>query len=72
MGIHHGVSKKDKPRGAVYQRFFLRSNEKVDGDEAVQNKRMKPDLDGEVQNEMKKFTYCFYCIHSDCTTVDSR
>ena len=42
----------------VYQKFFLRSNEKVDGDEAVQNKRMKADLDGEVENEMKKITYC--------------
>ena len=47
--------------------FLLRSNEKVDGDEAVQNKRMKADLDGEVENEMKKITYYFYCIHSDCT-----
>ena len=40
--------------------FFLRSNEKVDGDEAVQNKRMKADLDGEVEKEMKKITYYFY------------
>ena len=47
--------------------FFLRSNEKVDGDKAVQNKRMKADLDGEVENEMKKITYYFYCVHSDCT-----
>ena len=62
MGIHHGVSKKDKPDKhifEVYQKFFLRSNEKVDGDEAVQNKRMKADLDGEVENEMKKNTYFF-------------
>ena len=46
MGIHHGVSKKDKADKRifeVYQKFFLRSNEKVDGDEAVQNKRMKAD-----------------------------
>ena len=46
MGIHHGVLKKDKPDKRifkVYQKFFLRSNEKVDGDEAVQNKRMKAD-----------------------------
>ena len=71
MGIHHGVSKNDKPDKRifeVYQKFFLRSNEKVDGDEAVQNKRMKADLDGEVENEMKKKnTYYFYCIHFDCT-----
>ena len=70
MGIHHGVSKKDEPDKhifEVYQKVFLRSNEKVDGDEAVQNKRMKTDLDGEVENEMKKITYCFYCIHSECT-----
>ena len=49
MGIHHDVSKKDKPDKhifEVYQKFFLRSNEKKDGDEAVQNKRMKADLDG--------------------------
>ena len=49
MGIHHSVSKKDKPDKhifEVYQKFSLRSNEKVDGDEAVQNKRMKADLDG--------------------------
>ena len=39
----------------------------MDGDEAVQNKRMKADIDGEVENEMKKITYYFYCIHSDCT-----
>ena len=35
---------------------FLRSNEKVDGGKAVQNKRMEADLDGEVENEMKKIT----------------
>ena len=59
MGIHHGISKKDKTDKRffeVYQKFFLRSNEKVNGDEAVQNKRMKADLDGEVENEMKKIT----------------
>ena len=67
MGIHHGVLKKDKPDKRifkVYQKFFLRSNEKVDGDEAVQNKRMKADLDCEVENEMKKITYYSNCIHS--------
>ena len=55
MVIHHGVSKKDKADKRifeVYQKFFLRSNEKVDGDEAVQNKRMKADLDG-VQWKMR-------------------
>ena len=60
MGIHHGVLKKDKPDKRifeVYQKFFLRSNEKVDGEEAVQNKQMKVDLDGEGENEMKKITY---------------
>ena len=70
MGIHHGVSKKDKPDKhifEVYRKFFLRSNEKVDGGEAVQNKQTEADLDGEVENEMKKITYYFYCIHSDCT-----
>ena len=70
MGIHHSVLKKDEPDKhifEVYQKVFLRSNEKVDGDEAVQNKRMKADIDGEVENEMKKITYYFYCIHSDCT-----
>ena len=68
MRIRHGVSDKpDKRIFEVYQKFFLRSKEKVDGDEAVQNKRMKADLDGEVENEMKKITYYFYCIHSDYT-----
>ena len=43
--------------------FFSVSNEKVD----VQKKRMEADLVGEVENEMKKITYYFYCIHSDCT-----
>ena len=47
--------------------FFSVSNEKVDGGEAVQKKRKEADLDGEVENEMKKITYYFYCIHSDCT-----
>ena len=63
MGIHHSVSKKDesdKHIFEVYQKVFLRSNEKVDGDEAVQNKRMKADLDGEVENEKKKITYRYY------------
>ena len=39
----------------------------MDGEEAVQNKRMKADLDGEVENEMEQITHYFYCIHSDCT-----
>ena len=62
MGIHHGVSKKDKPDKRIfeiYQKFFLRSNEKVDGGEAVQNKRMEADLDSEVENEMKKLLTIF-------------
>ena len=70
MSIYRGVSKKDTPDKRifeVYRKFFLRSNEKVDGAEAVQNKQMEADLDGEVENEMKKITYYFYCIHSDCT-----
>ena len=41
--------------------------EKVDEGGAVQNKRMETDLDGEVENEMKKITYYFYIIHSDCS-----
>ena len=53
--------------GQVYRKFFSVSNEKVDGGEAVQKKRKEADLDGEVENEMKKITYYFYCIHSDCT-----
>ena len=47
--------------------FFSISHEKVDGGKAVQKKRMEADLDGEVENEMKKITYYFYYIHSDCT-----
>ena len=39
----------------------------MDEGEAVQKKRKEADLDGEVENEMKKITYYFYCIHSDCT-----
>ena len=39
----------------------------MDGGEEVQKKRKEADLDGEVENEMKKITYYFYCIHSDCT-----
>ena len=46
--------------------FFI-SHEKVDGGEAVQKMRMDADLDGEVENEMKKITYYFYCVYSDCT-----
>ena len=46
--------------------LFLISHEKVDGGEAVQKMRMDADLDGEVENELKKITYYFYCIHSDC------
>ena len=45
------------------ERFFSVSNEKVDGGEAVQKKRKEADLDCEVENEIKKITYCFYCIH---------
>ena len=62
MSIHHGVSKKDTPDKRifeVYRKFFLRSNEKVDGAEAVQNKQMEADLDGEVENEMKKLLTIF-------------
>ena len=47
--------------------FFSVSNEKVDGGEAVQKKRKEADFDSEVENEMKKITYYFYCINSDCT-----
>ena len=47
--------------------FLSISHEKVDGGEAVQKKRMEADLDVQVENEMKKITYYFYCIHSDCT-----
>ena len=39
----------------------------MDGGEAVQKKRQEADLDGEVENEMKKITCYFYCIHSDYT-----
>ena len=39
----------------------------MDGGEAVQEKQKEADLDGEVENEMKKTTYYFYRIHSDCT-----
>ena len=51
----------------VIESFLSVSNEKVDWGEAVQKKRKEADLDGEVENEMKKITYYFYCIHSDCT-----
>ena len=47
--------------------FLSISHEKVVGGEAVQKKRMEADLDGEVENELKKITYYLYCIHSDCT-----
>ena len=47
--------------------FFSVSNKKVHGGEAVQKKRKEADLDGEVENEMKKITYYFYCIHFYCT-----
>ena len=40
--------------------FFSVSNEKVDGGEAVQKKRKEADLDGEVENEMKKIL--LYCL----------
>ena len=39
--------------------FVSVSNEKV--------KRKEAALDGEVEIEIKKITYYFYCIHSDCT-----
>ena len=39
--------------------FFSVSNEKVDGGEAVQKKRKEADLDGEVENEMKKLLTIF-------------
>ena len=45
--------------------FFSVSNEKVDEGDAVHDRQMEADLDGEVENETKK--YYFYCIHSDCT-----
>ena len=62
MGIHPGVSKKDKPDNASsrsIKSFFSVSKEKVDGGEAVQNKRMEADLDSEVENEMKKLLTIF-------------
>ena len=46
--------------------FLSISHEKVVGGEVVQKKRMEADLDGEVENELKKITYYLYCIHSDC------
>ena len=70
MGIHHGVSKKEEPDIRIsrsIESFLSVSNEKVDWGEAVEKKRKEADLDGEVENEMKKITYYFYCIHSDCT-----
>ena len=47
--------------------FYSVSNKNVDGGEAVQKKRMEADLDVQVENEMKKITSYFYCIHSVCT-----
>ena len=47
--------------------FLSVSNKKVDGGKAGQKKRKEADLDGEVENEIKKITHYFYCIHSDCT-----
>ena len=53
--------------------FFSISHENVDGGSeedgggSVQMKRMEADFDSEVENEMKKMTYYFYCIHPDCT-----
>ena len=43
----------------------------MDGGKAVQKKRKETDLDSEVENEMKKITYYFSCIHSDCTVCFS-
>ena len=66
MGIHPGVSKKDKPDNASsrsIKKFFSVSNEKVDGGEAVQNKRMEADLDGEVENKLKK-NYLLFLLHT--------
>ena len=39
----------------------------MDGGEAIQKKRKEVDPDGKVENKMKKKSYYFYCIHSDCT-----
>ena len=47
--------------------FFSVSNKKVDRGEAVQKKQKEADLDSEVENEVKKITNYFYCIHSDYT-----
>ena len=43
--------------------FFSVSNEKVDGGEAVQKKRKEADLDGEVENEIKK-NYLLFLLHT--------
>ena len=70
MGIHHGVSKKDEPDKRifeVYRKFFLSKWQKSGWRRVVQKKQKEADLDSEVENEMKKITYYFYCIHSDCT-----
>ena len=66
MGIHPGVSKKDKPGNASSRSiisFFSISNEKVDRGEAVQDKRMEADLDGEVENKFKK-NYLLFLLHT--------
>ena len=48
--------------------FFSVSNEKVDGGEAVQKKRKEADLDGEVENEMKKLLTIFIAyVLINCT-----
>ena len=39
--------------------FLSVSNEKVDGGEAVQKKRKEADLDGKVENKMKKKNLLF-------------
>ena len=43
--------------------FLSVSNEKVDGGEAVQKKRKEADLDGEVENEIKK-NYLLFLLHT--------
>jgi len=40
--------------------FFSVSNKKVDGGEAVQKKQKEADLDGEVENEMKKILFLLH------------
>ena len=43
--------------------FFSVSNKKVDGGETVQKKRKEADLDGEVENEIKK-NYLLFLLHT--------